>query len=375
MLEELTRREQFFYKEVARMIRRINGNRSTIKREVYRTKTPQRYHAILHKVIFNYKILSDMVEKTAFMKDPELGSALACDILSGQIKNKEFKGKFRRILGNNPLKGAENAVFIRLNTLNSTRNDLGDYTIKDTCIPNVFQVLDDMIDNEDESAKKSIKDLYRDSDLENKIKFQNIASCLPAFILNPTEHSTVIDATAAPGNKATHLCSIMNNTGTIHAFERDKQRFITLKDQIENYGATNIKVEHMDFLKVDPTLYPVDYILLDPSCSGSGIHINYKKDQHRVDGLHNLQAMLLNHALKFNPMKLVYSTCSVHPEEGEDVVKEALEKNPEYEMECIGDFWKERGHEGYEFSDKVIRSERDESGKIGFFVALFKRKN
>lgn len=369
MFDQLSRRDQFFYKDVAKMIRKINDKRSTIKTEIYKTKTPKRYHALLYKVIINYKLLSEIVEKAAFTQDLELGTAIVCDILSGKLKNEYYKKQFEELLGKNKLSNSESKVFVRINTLKATKDILDNYSIKETCIPDVFEVIDD--DNEE---KKKIRDLYKDEDLENKIKFQNISSCLPAYILNPPEGSIVFDATAAPGNKTTHLCSIMNNTGTIYAFERDSRRFATLKEQIKSYGAKNIKAEEKDFLKVDPADYKPDYILLDPSCSGSGIHLNYRKDQHRVDTLHNLQAMLLNHALKFNPKKLIFSTCSVHTEEGEDVIKEALERNTEYEVENIGDFWSERGHGGYDFSDKVIRSEKGEDGTIGFFVALLKRK-
>ncbi|KAI5173249.1 25S rRNA (cytosine2278-C5)-methyltransferase, partial [Pancytospora epiphaga] len=223
--------------------------------------------------------------------------------------------------------------------------------------------------------KKSLADFYRDSELQSKIKIQSLASCLPAFILNPPEGSVVIDAAAAPGNKTTHLCSIMNNTGQIYAFEKDERRFKTLEEQLIKYGTTNVTPKNMDFLKVNPEEYKVDYILLDPSCSGSGIHLNYTKDNKRIEKLHNIQAMLLNHALKFSPKKVVYSTCSVHAEEGEDVVKEVLEKNPNYEVEHIGDFWQDRGLSGYEFSNDVIRSQRSDDSDVGFFVVLLRLKD
>ncbi len=161
--------------------------------------------------------------------------------------------------------------------------------------------------------------------------------------MNPEKNSTVIDATASPGNKTTHLCSIMENTGKIYAFERNLERFNTLKVQVENYGGTNIEAIHSDFLKISPDNYKPDYVLLDPSCSGSGIHINYEKSQKRIDTLHNIQAMILNHALKFGAKKFVYSVCSVHPEESESVVQEALEKNPDYELKHIPDYTGQRG--------------------------------
>lgn len=367
MLSKLSRREQYFYKEVARMVSRINAGRSTVKSEVYRTKTPLRYHALLHKVMLNYETLSDIAAKSECSEEPEISSILVYEILSGNLRDTESRRKFKKMLGGRVLEEVESSVFIRLNTLRISREDVKEYEIKDTCVPNVFQLLDGGA-----KGKRSIADFYRDFELLKNLKIQNLSSCLPAFILNPPENATVIDATAAPGNKTTHLCSIMGNTGTIHAFERNGQRFAMLREQIEKYGATNTKVYNKDFLQVDPAEYPAEYVLVDPSCTGSGIHLNYKKDQARVDALHNVQAMLLNHAFKFSPQKVVYSTCSVHAEEGEDVVKEALEKNPGYEIEPIGDFWAERGHPGYSFSESVIRA-RPADGTVGFFVALFRK--
>lgn len=379
MFKRLSLREQRFYNDVAKMVKKINENSSTIKSEIYRTGAPLRYHALLHKVVLNYPLLNDIAGKAGLAKhSAELGSILACELLAGRLRNEGYRKKLKSLLGGGTLKEAENRVFIRLNTLKASEDDFKDYNLVRTCVPSVFHLADHAAPGEDTqglpSTRKTIRDLYRDSALLKKVKIQNLSSCLPAFVLNPLEHSTVVDATAAPGNKTTHLCSIMNNTGRIYAFERNQERFSVLQDQIAEYGATNVTAQNMDFLTVEPSAYQADYILLDPSCSGSGIHINYEKVQKRIDSLHNLQAMFLNHTFKFNPKKVVYSTCSVHAEEGEDVVKEALEKNPDYEIEPIGDFWKTRGHPGYAFSDDVIRA-GDEEGTIGFFVALFRRKN
>jgi putative methyltransferase len=64
---------------------------------------------------------------------------------------------------------------------------------------------------------------------QGKIIMQDKASCFPAFILNPPKGATVIDGCAAPGNKTSHLSSIMENTGKIFAFDADKRRLETLK--------------------------------------------------------------------------------------------------------------------------------------------------
>lgn len=419
MFRRLDQRSQKFYKDVATMVRRINSKRSTIKTEVYKTQSPKRFHALLHKVLLNYAVLKEIVKKTDFMKDVPLGVIIAYEILTKKIRNDGFRRQFKKILGDRTLETVHRKTWIRINTLKGKSEDLAEFNMKDTCIPNVFEIVDsqdasqtyknlDDIESYDEDAgyssdenvaddpedddiaeeddideendintdktRKTSRDLFKMPEILEKVKVQNFSSCLPAFILNPEPNSFVIDATAAPGNKTTHLCSIMGDTGKILAFERNKERYDVLVDQVQKYGASNIETVHKDFLKVKPEEYKPDYVLLDPSCSGSGIHINYKQDQKRIETLRNFQSMMLNHALKFNPKALVYSVCSRNKEEGEDVVKEALEKNPGFYLENLGNYTSRRGIEGYDFSDKVIRTGSSEEGDIGFFVALFRRK-
>lgn len=426
MFRGLDQRTQKFYNTIAKMVSRINSKLSTMKTEIYKTSSPRRYQPLLHKVLINYPVLKKIVKKTNFMKNITLGTVIAYEILAKKIKNDGFRRKLKNAMGDEKLKAPVVRTFVRINTLKATEEDLKGFLIKKTVIPNVFEVLNDSkddiqiedVESYDESAEydsnneeesvveiqsneessqleneedkeneendneedkkpkhKKIKDLFANNMFLEKIKIQNFSSCLPAFILNPEPNSIVIDAAASPGNKTTHLCSIMNNTGKIYAIERDEKRYKTLVEQLEKYGAENVEPIHTDFLKISPEKYKADYILLDPSCSGSGIHINFLKDQKRINKLKNFQSMMLNHSFKFEPKAVVYSTCSKYPEEGEEVVKEALEKNPNYELVQISDYTGQRGYEEYEFSDKVIRtSSDDETGTIGFFVALFKRK-
>ncbi len=104
--------------------------------------------------------------------------------------------------------------------------------------------------------------------------FQDKASCLPAFVLSPPPGAVVLDACAAPGNKTSHLASLMNNQGVIYAIEKDSTRFDTMNQLLERAGASCVKPLNLDFLRIDPLSEPfqqVQYILLDPSCSGSGM--------------------------------------------------------------------------------------------------------
>ena len=217
------------------------------------------------------------------------------------------------------------------------------------------------------------------------IILQDKASCFPAYLLDPQlSAGNVMDACAAPGNKTTHLSALLHGAKIsddpimIYACERDKARAATLSRMVEVAGAAaNVKVYHgLDFLKVNadkPPWNTVSTLLLDPSCSGSGIIgrdeafrfilpkrnsqeviPNAKKRKResakpslvsnkavpeeppplnvpdedlssRLDALSAFQLKLLIHAFSFpEASKITYSTCSVYEQENEQVVMKAL---------------------------------------------------
>jgi len=226
---------------------------------------------------------------------------------------------------------------------------------------------------------------------EGKILFQDKASCLPAFILNPPPHSSIIDACAAPGNKSSHAASIIGDTGTVYSFDLDKERFNVMNKLLRNVGATCVKTVLKDFLKVkhDGTPYSdVEYVIVDPSCSGSGIvsrmddlvddeNVSDVEQKSRLKGLSGFQTAVLSHALSFpNVKRVVYSTCSVHKEENEDVVEKACKRFAStFSLVKILPKWRNRGIGEWEGADKCIRAVPEIDYTNGFFVAMFESKS
>ncbi|CAH1990799.1 unnamed protein product [Acanthoscelides obtectus] len=103
------------------------------------------------------------------------------------------------------------------------------------------------------------------------IVLQDKASCLPVHLLAPCPGSTVLDMCAAPGMKTTQLAAALENQGVIYAVERDAKRAGILKGIVGGSGATCVKVINKDVLQCNGKEFPgVEYILVDPSCSGSG---------------------------------------------------------------------------------------------------------
>ncbi|TPX50641.1 hypothetical protein SeMB42_g02184 [Synchytrium endobioticum] len=232
-------------------------------------------------------------------------------------------------------------------------------------------------------------DLHEDDlFLSGKIILQDKASCFPAYCLNPKPSSIVIDACAAPGNKTSHLSMLMGNKGTIHAFDMDARRLNLLKNRMCLAGCTNVIAHLGSFLAVDPkTMGHVDYILLDPSCSGSGMlnqlesSLNDEDEQvdsqsqDRLKSLSDFQLSLLDHALSFETAKrVVYSTCSIHQAENEDVVVKALANKKKWRlMHRVLPSWKRRGLAVFDGAEHVIRVSPTEDLACGFFVAVFER--
>ena len=115
-----------------------------------------------------------------------------------------------------------------------------------------------------------------------------------------------------------------------------------MSENLKQHHVKNVRLKCMDFLETEPEKYDrVEYILLDPSCSGSGMtnrlkvgdhDLETQKDEKRLSNLSRLQRKMVLHAMSFpNVKRIVYSTCSIHEEENERVVRHVLEK-------CRGSF-------------------------------------
>lgn len=253
--------------------------------------------------------------------------------------------------------------------------------------------------------------------LNGEVIIQDRASCFPAVILNndPKDvHTQVIDACAAPGNKTTHSASYVLqhqlSDGVVYAFERDNHRVKTLKIMSEKATgkkhADLIQVTHADFTTTKPEDFPdVTGMLVDPSCSGSGIfgralednneQENEEVDTERLNKLASFQFTIMKHALSFpHARKVVYSTCSIHPHENERVVVDLL-MDPQVKAQgwtlasrdVVIPSWPRRGWEQEftaicnddaeqcrEMAGGCVRSVPKEDGGIGFFAACFVKK-
>ena len=89
--------------------------------------------------------------------------------------------------------------------------------------------------------------------------------------LKPRLGRGILDACAAPGMKTTFLASIVGKSARIVAVEKSEKRCKTLKEMLKQYSCDFVEVLNQDFTEIDPSNFnDIEYILVDPSCSGSG---------------------------------------------------------------------------------------------------------
>ncbi len=203
---------------------------------------------------------------------------------------------------------------------------------------------------------------------------QETASQLPAQILSPTPSDRVLDMTAAPGGKTTQMAAYMMNKGAITAIDNNRERLYALENHLERTNVRNTVVFHMDALNLpEKPLYTK--ILLDAPCSGNYVtDPNWFNKRTKTHILHNsrTQRKLMEKALTLLEKggTLLYSTCSLEPEENELNIQWMLE-NHNVELQSI-DSPGSSGITDLPVDDSLSRCKRlwpNIVGSQGFFIA------
>ena len=169
---------------------------------------------------------------------------------------------------------------------------------------------------------------------------QDPSTAAACVLLDPMPGERVLDACAAPGGKTGYLAELMKNQGTIMACDRDEGRIRTLRDNLERLGVEIARFGHYDWTSGEPlsdvaAISPFDRILVDAPCSNTGVmrrrvDLRWRltpKDflRMREEQLRILRATIP--LLKTGGV-FVYSTCSIEPEENEEVVRAITQEFP-----------------------------------------------
>jgi 16S rRNA (cytosine967-C5)-methyltransferase len=160
--------------------------------------------------------------------------------------------------------------------------------------------------------------------------------------LAPEPGETVLDLCAAPGGKTTHLAELMGDSGHIVACDVDEQRFQTVASLAQRLGLTIVSTcrVHGDSSD-DVPAGPFDRVLVDVPCSNTGVlgkrpEARWRLRPGDLPHLVELQRRLLSTAIqRVRPGGVVvYSTCSIEPEENRHVVETVLRESPSVRLEA-----------------------------------------
>jgi len=216
--------------------------------------------------------------------------------------------------------------------------------------------------------------------LQGYYYIQEAASQLPVQVLDPQPGERVLDMAASPGGKTTQISQMMNNEGVIVALESNADRMNSLINNIERMSAANVAVYKKDARYADELGMQFDRVLLDAPCSGNFCVDNKFFEKRTVEDFKQrarLQKAMLTSAVKCLKKKgvLVYSTCSLEPEEDELVIDWLLKNFPEMKLSNTGLSVGDPGITdvfGQELDKSVALTRRfwpHKTGTEGFFIA------
>jgi 16S rRNA (cytosine967-C5)-methyltransferase len=160
-----------------------------------------------------------------------------------------------------------------------------------------------------------------------------------ARLLAPRSGETVLDLCAAPGTKTTHLAELMENQGRIVATDAQPERLARVEENCRRLGIGIVEPRAVRADSGDVPSGPFDAVLLDVPCSNTGVlgkrpEARWRLRPSDIEELSALQRRLLSVALdRLKPGgRLVYSTCSIEPEENRGVVERVLEERGDAEL-------------------------------------------
>ena len=158
--------------------------------------------------------------------------------------------------------------------------------------------------------------------------------------LDPQPGDTILDLCAAPGGKTTYIAQLMQNRGRIVAEDLNRIRLELLSENCVRLGVACAEYTCNSSIAVPELTVQVDRVLVDVPCSNTGVmrrrvDLRWRIRPEEIERLRSTQLELLHDgAVQTKPGGvLVYSTCSLEPEENSGVVKEFLASHPEFNLE------------------------------------------
>lgn len=181
---------------------------------------------------------------------------------------------------------------------------------------------------------------------EGYFSVQDTSAALIVELLDPQPEEYVLDLFAAPGGKCTYIAEKLKNTGEVVAVDKSPAKMKLLKQAADRLQINNIKLIVADAFKYGPVAPSYHRVLVDAPCSGWGV-LGRKADlrwqvHQNIPELLKLQEKALSYAASFVRKEgfLVYSTCTMNPDENEKMVEQFLKKNSNFKLADAGNWIK-----------------------------------
>ncbi|MDD4977568.1 MAG: RsmB/NOP family class I SAM-dependent RNA methyltransferase [Gallionella sp.] len=218
---------------------------------------------------------------------------------------------------------------------------------------------------------------------EGKVEVQDEGSQLLGLLLAPKRSDMVVDFCAGAGGKTLMLSAVMNSQGRLYAMDVSEKRLANLKPRLKRSGASNIQpmlIAHENDLKVKRLSGKIDRVLVDAPCSGLGTlrrnpDLKFRQSPQSLEELKQKQSAILASASRLVKKggRLVYATCSILPEENQNIVQAFLAANPDFVLVPAGVVLQQQ-KVALEMGDYLeLRPHLHNTD--GFFAAVMERSN
>ncbi len=209
------------------------------------------------------------------------------------------------------------------------------------------------------------------------LSLQDEAESAVSMLLDPRPGDRALDLCAAPGGKASQIAERIAPEGRLIALERHPQRARALRSNlIDRLRLPGIHVVCADGSR-PPLSVPFDRVLLDAPCSGLGVlrrraDARWRKEERSIHEMAALQRTLLPAAagLTRSGGVLVYSVCSLEPEETDGIVEPFLKTNPDFQLEDARPFLPS----GFRGSELHLRALPHRHGTDGVYAVRLRRR-
>ncbi len=202
---------------------------------------------------------------------------------------------------------------------------------------------------------------------------QDEASQLSALALSPSPGARMVDTCAAPGGKSLLSAIVMENRGEILSFDLHDSKLPLIRESALRLGLSIIRAEQQDAESArEAERAAFDFVLCDVPCSGLGVLWKKPDLRYRVmegrESLPTLQKKILSESATYvaEGGTLVYSTCTLRPEENEAVVRDFLDLHPEFSLVPFA-------FGNLSAKDGMLTTYPHIHGMDGFFVAKMRR--